>query len=95
MFCIMYAIPATHARTPSLSSVWMSSFRECLYSGLTLTELRFRMQTIVDACGCHASKQSDRRIGGQISSLPIPYCTNSFLFISSTAYLASAAMIVA
>ena len=36
-------------------------FRECFYSGLTLTELRSRMQTIVDACGCHASKQSDSR----------------------------------
>ena len=34
-------------------------FRECFYSGLTLTELGSRMQTIVDACGCHASKQSD------------------------------------
>ena len=34
-------------------------FRECFYSSLTLTELRSRMQTIVDACGCHASKQSD------------------------------------
>ena len=32
-------------------------FRECFYSGLTLTELRSRMQTIVDACGCHTSKQ--------------------------------------
>ena len=31
-------------------------FRECFYSSLTLTELRSRMQTIVDACGCHASK---------------------------------------
>ena len=36
------------------------------------------MQTIVDACGCHASKQSDR---GLISSLPIPYCTNSLLYV--------------
>ena len=36
-------------------------FRECFYSGLTLTELRSRMQSIVDACGCHASKQSDSR----------------------------------
>ena len=34
------------------------------------------MQTIVDARGCHASKQSDRD-RGLISSLPIPYCTNS------------------
>ena len=39
-------------------------FRECFYSGLTLTELRSRMQTIVDACGCHASRQSDSRDRG-------------------------------
>ena len=47
-------------------------FRECFYSSLTLTELRSRMQTIVDACGCHASKQSDSRDRGLVSSLPIP-----------------------
>ena len=29
------------------------------------------MQTIVDACGCHASKQSDSRDRGLISSLPL------------------------
>ena len=46
-------------------------FRECFYSSLTLTELRSRMQTIFDACGCHASKQSDSRDRGLISSLPI------------------------
>ena len=39
-------------------------FREYFYSGLTLTELRSYMQTIVDACGCHASKQSDSRDRG-------------------------------
>ena len=54
-------------------------FRECFYFGLTLTELRSRMQSIVDACGCHASKQSDTRDRGLISSLAIPYCTNSLL----------------
>ena len=56
-------------------------FRECFYSSLTLTELRLRMQTIVDACGCHASKQSDSRDRGLISSLPIPYCANSLLYV--------------
>ena len=58
-------------------------FRECLYSGVTLTELRSRMQTIVDACGCHASKQSDSRDRGLISSLPIyiSYCTNYLLYV--------------
>ena len=39
------------------------------------------MQTIVDDCGCHASKQSDSRDRGLISSLPIPYCTNSLLYV--------------
>ena len=40
------------------------------------------MQTIVDACGCHASKQSNSRDGGLISSLPIPYCANSLLYVN-------------
>ena len=39
------------------------------------------MQTIVDACGCHASKQSDSRDRGLISSLPIPLCTTSLLYV--------------
>ena len=56
-------------------------FRECFYSGLTLTELMSCMQTIVDACGCHASKQGDSRDRGLISSLPIPYCANSLLYL--------------
>ena len=54
---------------------------ECFYSGLTLTEPRSRMQTNVDACVCHASKQSDSRDRGLISGLPIPYCTNSLLYV--------------
>ena len=56
-------------------------FPECFYSSLILTELRSHMQTIVDACGCHASKQSDSRDRGLISNLPIPYCTNSLLYV--------------
>ena len=56
-------------------------FPECFYSSLTLTELRARRQTIVDACGCYASKQSDSRDRELISSLPIPYCTNSLLYV--------------
>ena len=39
------------------------------------------MQTIVDACGCHASKRSDSTDRKLISSLPIPYCTNSLLYM--------------
>ena len=48
-------------------------FRECFDSGLTLTELKSRMQTIVDAYGCHASKHRDSRDRGLISSLPKPH----------------------
>ena len=59
-------------------------FRECFYSSVSLTELRSRMQTIVDACGCHASKQSDSRDRGLISSLPIPNCTNPLRYLDFT-----------
>ena len=56
-------------------------FHECFYSGLTLTDLKSRTQTIVDACACHATKQSDSRDRGLISRLPIPYCTNTLLYL--------------
>ena len=56
-------------------------FCECFYFSLTSTELRSRMQTIVDARGCHASKQSDSTDRGLISSLQISYCTNSVLYV--------------
>ena len=56
-------------------------FRECFHSSLNLIKLRSRMLTIVEACGCHASKQSDSRDRGLISSLPIPYCANSLLYV--------------
>ena len=56
-------------------------FSECFYPSLTLTELRSQMQTIVDACGCHASKQSNSRDRGLICRQPIPYCTNSLLYV--------------
>ena len=56
-------------------------FRERFYSPLTCADLRARMQSIVDSCGCHASKQSDSRHQGLVSSLPIPYCANSLLYV--------------
>ena len=48
-------------------------FRERFRSQLTCAELRVRMQSTVDSCGCHASKQSDSRDRGLLSSLRIPY----------------------
>ena len=56
-------------------------FRERFYSPLTCAELRARMQSIVDSCGCHASKESDLRDQGLVSSLSIPYCAISLLYV--------------
>ena len=59
----------------------VDGFREPFYSQLTCPELRARMQSIGDSCGCHASKRSDSRDRGPVSSLPIPYCANSLLYV--------------
>ena len=56
-------------------------FRERFYSRLTCAELHARMQSIVDSCGYHASKKSDSRDWGLVSSLPIPYCANGLLYV--------------
>ena len=56
-------------------------FRERFYSRLTCVELHARMQSIVDSCGCHASKESDSPDRGLVSSLPIPYCAHSLLYV--------------
>ena len=39
------------------------------------------MQSIVDSCDCHASKQSDSRDRRLVSSLPILYCADSLLYV--------------
>ena len=56
-------------------------FRERFYSPLTCAEALVRMQSIEDSCGCHTSKRSDPRDRGLVSSLPIPYCANSLLYV--------------
>ena len=56
-------------------------FRERFYSPLTCAELRARLQSIVDSCGCNASKQSNSRDRGLVCSLPIFYCANSLLYV--------------
>ena len=72
---------------------------EGFYCRLTQSELRARMQCIVDFCDCHASKQSHSRDRGLVSSLPIPYCAKLYINpcctrISSTVCLSLVAMIV-
>ena len=56
-------------------------FMERFCSLLTLAELRARMQSIVDSSDCHASTEGDSRDRGLVSSLPIPYCANSLLYV--------------
>ena len=59
----------------------LEAFRKQFYSRQICVELRARMQPIVDSCGCHASNQRDSRDWGLVSSLPIPYCANSLLYV--------------
>ena len=54
---------------------------ERFYSQPACAERRARMQSILDSCGCHASKQSDSRDRGLVCSRPIPYCANSLLYV--------------
>ena len=56
-------------------------FRDGFHPSLTLSKLRSWMQSIVDSCGCHASKQSDSRDRGLMSSLPILYCAKFLLYV--------------
>ena len=54
------------------------------------------MQTIVDGCGCHATTQGNSRDRGLVPAYPYPIVLIIFsTWISSTAYLALAAMIAA
>ena len=39
------------------------------------------MQSILNSCGCHASKQSNSHDRGVVSSMPIPYCANSLSYL--------------
>ena len=55
--------------------------RKRFYSRLPCVELRARMQSIVDSCGCHASKHSESRDRGPVSGLPTPYSANSLLYV--------------
>ena len=42
----------------------VEKFLECFHTRMTKGELMELMQPIVDACGCHANKQSDARDRG-------------------------------
>ena len=56
-------------------------FRESFSSRLVCVELFGRMQPIVASCGRRASKKRDSRDRGLVSTLPIPYCAHSLLYV--------------
>ena len=76
--CLQWAHYSSGRRGCSRS---VDFFRERFYPAVTCSELRARMQSIVDSCGGHASKQSDSRDQELVSSLPVPYCANSLLYV--------------
>ena len=57
-------------------------FRDHFHSQITCAELRARMQSIVDSCGCHASKQSD-------SLDPAPVCLSPTALILCCTWISS------
>ena len=48
-----YSGPILAHVTQALIAQW--KYSECFHTKPTVTELRSHMQTIVDACGCHAN----------------------------------------
>ena len=55
------------------------------YTTMDVGELLKTLRSITDACPCKANKQSDVRDRGLYSSLPIPYCRNSLLYVDFVA----------
>ena len=47
-------------------------------------ELRITLQPIVDKCPCRSCKPGDIRDRGLYSTLPIPHCANSVLYVAYT-----------
>ena len=72
----------THLSSGHTCCNWsVDIFRECLYSRATHCELKSRMHSKVESCGCHASKQSDSRDRELVRSLPIPYRATSLVYV--------------
>ena len=55
-------------------------FQEFFYLHVSQSAFRSRMQSVVDSYGYQASKQSNCRDRGLISSLPVPYFATSLLY---------------
>ena len=59
-------------------------FKQWFRSTWTVDQLRKTRQPIVDKCPCRSCKPGDTRDGGLYSTLPIPHCANSVLYVDYT-----------
>ena len=59
-------------------------FKQWYHSRWTGDQLRKTLQPIVDKCPCRSCKPGDIRGRGLYSTLPIPHCANSVLYVDYT-----------
>ena len=59
-------------------------FRNWFHTTWTDDQLRKALQPIVDKCPCRSCKPGDIRDRGLYSTLPIPHCANSVLYVDYT-----------
>ena len=59
-------------------------FKQWFHSTWTDNQLRKTLQPILDKCPCPSCKPGDIRDGGLSSTLPIPHCANSVLYVEYT-----------
>ena len=59
-------------------------FKRSLHSTWSDDQLRKTLQLIVDKCRCQSCKPADIKNRGLYSTLPIPHCANSALYVDYT-----------
>ena len=59
-------------------------FKQWFHTTWTDDQLRKTLQPIVDKCPCRSCKPGDIRDRGLYSTLPIPHCANSVLYVDCT-----------
>ena len=59
-------------------------FKQWFHTTWTDDQLRKTLQPIVDKCPCRSCKPGDIRDRGLYSTLPIPHCANSVLYVDYT-----------
>ena len=67
-------------------------FKQWFHSTWTDDLLRKVLQAIVDKCPCRSCKPGDIRHRGLYSTLPIPHCANSVLYVDYAEMPKSGAM---